>query len=107
MERQPHPLVNKIDSKHYNEDIEPGEKTTIEKFEEKYTIRQLYNFAMITEDKYFERMGRKDDVDKEERKMTSYLNYKTMLKEIIDKYPTLADMTAKTAYNHLHYNWIY
>jgi hypothetical protein len=62
---------------------------------------------MITEDKYFERMGRKDDVDKEERKMTSYSRYKTMLDDIIKKYPTLADMTAKTAYSHLDYNWIY
>jgi hypothetical protein len=82
-------------------------KTLIEKFEEKYSVMQLYDWAMITEDKYFGRMGKKDDIDKETRKMTTYHNYKTMLKEIIDKYPTLADMTAKTAYTHLNYQWRY
>jgi len=106
MEKQPHPLVNRKDSPHYDGD-EPGEKTLIEQFEEKYSVRQLYDWAMITEDKYLGRLGKKDDIDKEHRKMKSYMDYKTMLKEIIMSYPTLADMTAKTAYGHLGYNWRY
>lgn len=107
MIKKPHPLVNKVDSKHYNENVEPGEKTTIEIFEEKYTVRQLHDFSMITEDKYAQRMGRKDDVEKEARKLETYGAYKDMLKEIITKYPSLADLTAKTAYTHLEYDWIY
>jgi predicted metal-dependent hydrolase len=105
MNRQQHPLINP-NSPHYN-GVEPGEKTLIEKFEEKYTIKQLYDWAMITEDKYFGRMGRKDDIDKETVKMDTYHNYKKMLKNIIDTYPVLADMTAKTAYKHLNIQWKY
>jgi hypothetical protein len=100
-----HPLVNP-DSPHYKAE-NSNDKSLIEKFEEKYSVRQLYDWAMITEDKYFGRMGKKDDIDKETRKMTTYHNYKAMLKQIIDTYPTLADMTAKTAYSHLKYEWEY
>jgi predicted metal-dependent hydrolase len=105
MERQQHPLTNP-DSKHYKAE-KPGDKALIEKFEEKYSVKQLYDWAMISEDKYFGRMGRKDDIEKETIKMDTYNNYKKMLKQIIDKYPMLADMTAKTAYQHLKYDWIY
>ena len=106
IETKPHPLVNKSDSPHYDSK-EPGEKTFIEKFEQQYTIRQIHNWCLITIDKYIYRIGSKDDEDKEMRKIKTYTDYSVMLKKIIDSYPMLSDMTAKTAYQHLNYHWRY
>ena len=103
--KQTHPLKNPESSKHY--DAEPGGKSAIENFEERFTVKQLFDWALLTEEKYMYRLYRKGQEDSDLKKAETYRNYHKMLKQIIDKYPTLADMTAKTAYNHLGYRWEY
>jgi len=101
-----HPLVDK-NQKHY---IDKDKKTTIEKFEEKYTIVQLYNWAIITVDKYSERMGKKDGEKGEEKdkvKLKNYTEYAKMLKDIMTTYPGLKNKSAKKVYEILDEEWRY
>jgi hypothetical protein len=102
-----HPLVD-INEKHYiNEDTGT---TTIEDFENKYTIDQLQSWAMITEDKYRSRLGKKGGKDGEEKdkiKINKYKKYNEMLLNIKNTYPGLTNISAKKVYKILNENWKY
>ena len=102
-----HPLINP-DSPHYSPEPEQKDKkTAIEDFEERYTVQQLHSWAMITEDKYKSRLGRKDDIDKELTKMKTYKDYKNMLQDLIDRYPMCKSLSAKRAYELTDTKWRY
>lgn len=72
-----HPLLNP-DSKHYSmvDDIE-----AIERMEQMYTTKELMVWAKITAMKYRLRIGNKDDVVKEAKKIATYEAYYSYLKE--------------------------
>lgn len=77
-----HPLINRVDSSHY--DTEDG-TSLIEEVEKTYTIREVLGFVTINLDKYHHRLGLKDDVDREFRKIDSYKNYHIELIKLLDK----------------------
>ena len=100
-----HPLINKTDSPHYDSS---GEETSIERFERKYTVTQLMNWAEITKAKYDD-PGRKNkgEAEADVRKSATYYNYYQMLRSLILKYPQTAEMSAEKAYKHAHMKWRY
>lgn len=72
-----HPLLNP-DSKHYSmvDDVE-----AIERMEQMYTTEELMQWAKITAMKYRLRIGNKDDVLKEAKKIETYEAYYRYLHE--------------------------
>lgn len=66
-----HPLLNK-DSKHY--EMSDGIQA-IERFEQMYSREELLIWAKITAMKYRMRIGYKDDVAKEVKKIKTYDDY--------------------------------
>lgn len=71
-----HPLLNP-DSPHYSmvDGIE-----SIERMEQMYTVEELMVWAKITAMKYRLRIGKKDDVSKESKKIETYEAYYSYLK---------------------------
>jgi hypothetical protein len=103
-----HPLINNIDSPHYSPEPTQTKKiTAIEDYESRYTIYQLYWWAIISADKYKSRRGRKDIIEKEDRKRKTYIDYSDMLKKLIDDYPTCKNISAKKTYELHNIKWDY
>lgn len=75
-----HPLLNP-DSKHYSmvDDVE-----AIARMEQMYSKEELAVWAKITAMKYRLRIGNKEDVTKESKKIETYEAYYTYLKEKLD-----------------------
>ena len=73
-----HPLFNK-DSRHYAM-IDGVE--SVELMEKIYTIEELMAWAKITSMKYRLRVGNKDDVIKETKKIETYDNYYRYLNDL-------------------------
>ena len=73
-----HPLLNQ-DSKHYSmvDDVE-----AIERMEQMYTTKELMIWANCTAMKYRLRIGNKDDVAREAKKIDTYEAYYRYLKEL-------------------------
>ncbi len=98
-----HPLINP-DSPHYD----TGSKPSIQKFEEKYSVHKLMNWAEITLAKYKdEGRANKGEQEKDIRKAKTYQNYYQMLRSMVLKNKNLADMTAEKAYQSLNIYWRY
>lgn len=77
-----HPLINKVDSAHY--DREDG-RSAIEELEKQLTIREMIGFCEGNIFKYKFRMGEKDPTAKEYRKIKTYENYLKLLHELVYK----------------------
>ena len=94
-----HPLINKIDSAHYDSDEEP----TIKKFERKYTVTKLMYWAEITLAKY-EDKGRetKGQGDADKRKADTYRAYHLFLTNIVEDFPELQSTCALDVYRILN-----
>ncbi len=75
MEKE-HPLLNK-DSSHYS--MVDGVEA-IERMEQMYSIEELMIWAKMTAMKYRLRIGKKDDVSKEAKKIKTYEDYYEYLK---------------------------
>lgn len=99
-----HPLLNDNDSPHYQSEGEPA----IVRFERKYTVTQLMNWAEITKEKYND-PGRKNkgEVEKDIRKLKTYDNYFKMLESLVLKEAEFADMKADQVYKKLNIYWRY
>jgi len=72
-----HPLINDDSSGHYG----LFGHQTIDDFEKLFTKEELMAWAKITYYKYMFRLGKKDAVDKDLKKMRTYEDYYNYLKE--------------------------
>ncbi len=98
-----HPLINP-DSSYYDS----GSKPSIQKFEEKYTVQKLINWAEITLAKYQdEGRANKGQQEADIIKAKTYENYYTMLRSLIIKEAEFADMIASEVYKKLNIHWRY
>ena len=99
------PLINKVDSPHYNPD---KKETTIERFERRHTVRDLLAWATITKEKYMDPLRKnKGEEEKDIRKALTYKNYAEMLNSLIEKSPSAAEMSAEAVYKTLNIKWRY
>ena len=99
-----HPLINRIDSKHYDSAGEPA----IKQFEREYTVGELMAWAKITKAKYdHPARAAKGQEESDKRKSITYGNYYEMLLEIVRKGPHFRDISAERAYKVLGYEWQY
>jgi len=95
-----HPLINLVDSAHYDSKETPA----ILDFERTYSVTDLRAWAKITLAKYVHpARANKGEVEKDKRKAKTYRDYYEFLDTIIKKYPALAEVTAVTAYDTLGY----
>jgi len=102
METKQHPLINKIDSKHY--DTVDGEPA-IKRFERKYSVKQLAAWAMISAAKYDDpARANKGQVEADARKSKTYHDYYEMLMSI--PY-ALWNTSAEKAYNIMNWDMQY
>jgi len=94
-----HPLINKIDSPHYDSVEEPA----IKRFERVYTITKLMYWAELSCAKYRD-AGRanKGQAEADERKADTYKNYQLFLRNILQDFPELADTPALEVYGLLN-----
>lgn len=103
-----HPLINNIDSKHYQTVDLPKDKTTIEDFENDYSVRDLIAWAKITAAKYrHPSRAKKNQIEADKRKEKTYIDYYNMLRALAVKDPTILEMTAQKAYEKHDMNWRY
>ena len=99
-----HPLINKIDSSHYDSTKTPA----ILDFEREYTTGELRAWAKLSKAKYeHPARANKGQVESDKRKAKTYSDYYDMLNDVITRYPYLADVSAVTAYDILKYRWEY
>jgi hypothetical protein len=99
-----HPLINKIDSPHYDSTKTPA----ILDFERVYSMSDLRAWAKLSLAKYeHPSRSNKGQVASDERKAQTYRDYFNFLDTIIKKYPPLTDITAVTAYEALDYKMEY
>ena len=104
-----HPLINQQDSPHYQEpDAAQDSESAIERFERKYTVTQLMNWAEISKAKYDD-PGRaiKGEQEKDLRKSKTYEDYYTMLRSLVLRDQYYKDMIAKDVYTDLKIHWRY
>jgi len=94
-----HPLINKVDSSHYDSAEEPS----IKKFERKYSITKLMYWAELTLAKY-EDAGRasKGQVEADKRKADTYRAYHLFLGNIVEGFPELQSTSALKVYEILN-----
>ena len=99
-----HPLINP-QSNYYNE---PGKKSGIEEFEDKYNVLELMSWAKITAHKYrLDGRKGKGESDKDILKEETYQAYYNMLLGLVLSCPSIKEMTAAKAYKHLQITWRY
>jgi len=99
-----HPLINKIDSEHYDSKGKPA----IADFEDKYTVGELMVWAKITKAKY-EHPARaaKGQVEADKRKAKTYGDYYEFLSEIAKYSLPIKNMVASKAYAKLGVEVVY
>ena len=92
-----HPVINKIDSKHYDSF---NKEPTILRFEKKYSLHELAIWAKITAEKYID-PGRKAKGQEEadQRKYETYKNYYDFLEFVIEKFDNIEDTLSITAFD--------
>ena len=76
VEAREHPLLNS-DSSHYS----LFDDEAIEQFEKMFTTEELMAWSKLNYYKYMFRLGKKDGLDKEVKKMRTYEDYYNYLKE--------------------------
>ena len=99
-----HPLINKIDSVHYDSEKTPA----ILDFERLYSISDLRAWSKLSVAKY-RHLGRanKGQIESDKRKAKTYSDYYVFLTGIVTKYPALSEVTAVNAYEALGYEMEY
>ena len=91
-----HPLINRIDSKHYDSKGEPA----IKQFEREFTVGELLAWAKITKAKYdHPARASKGQVEADRRKSKTYGDYYEFLLAIVRKSPHFKDISAERAYS--------
>lgn len=99
-----HPLINKDHSPHYASTEEPA----IQRFERKFTVQKLINWAEISLEKYLDPARKnKGEVDADKTKAETYRNYMFMLKGLVISNPNLLNMSAENAYKKVGIEWRY
>ena len=99
-----HPLINRVDSKHYDSAGEPA----IKQFEREYTVGELMAWAKITKAKYdHPARANKGQVEADKRKSKTYGDYYEFLLEIARRSPHFKDVSAERAYSVLGYELEY
>ena len=96
MEPEWHPLINKIDSPHYDT---VQKEPTIKRFERQYTVRKLMDWAEITAAKYADpARANKGEEESDKRKHKTYIDYFNTLLSLALKDPSVLEMSAEKAY---------
>ena len=103
-----HPLLdeNKDGSKQ-NDHYDSHEEPCILTMEKKRTVNQLLGWSLLNQDKYWCRLGEKDDPDKEMSKIEAYKRYYNVLRGLTIKDPLILEMTAYAAYRKHDIQWRY
>ena len=103
-----HPLLDQDDSgKNINTHYDQLEEPAILTLEKQESIQALINWAQITIKKYQLRLGFKDQVENEKRKIAAYTRYYNMLRGLAVKDSAILEMTAEKAYEKHHIQWKY
>jgi len=103
-----HPLLDENqDGSKKNDHYDATEEPCILTIEKKRTVNQLLGFSLVNQDKYFCRIGHKDDPDQEMSKIDAYKRYYEMLRALVIKDPSVLEMSAVMAYTKHEIEWRY
>lgn len=103
-ELQQHPLINNMDSKHYQSSEEPA----IVRFERKYSVQKLMAWAEITMEKYADpARAVKGQKEADIRKYETYKAYYNMLLGLVFKDNSILEISAEKAYKKMGIEWSY
>ena len=108
MELPLHPLLDENqDGSKQNSHYDSQEEPCILTMEKKRTVNQLLGWSLLNQDKYWCRLGEKDDPDQEMSKIEAYKRYHNTLRALAVKDPTILEMTAVKAYERHGIKWRY
>ena len=108
MELSLHPLLDENqDGSKKNSHYDSQEEPCILTMEKKRTVNQLLGWSLINQDKYWCRLGEKDDPDQEMSKISAYQRYHAMLRALVIKDIAILEMTAQKAYERNGIQWRY